>query len=215
MNKRIEATDRHVITSQGRRSPRLYGLVREFLAADGGLIHQAAFGDREYRHSVRIAPPHGFRIFAAGARACRSAGGARSSRCPCRNRNGRRLYAEFEFTGCELVERTLVFEEDDLAVGLTTQLSPNRELGHRGIADMSTTDVDPAMAVGAADDVAAFPNRWKHGVTVGFLEERAALTGIFENFDRVVVVVGPGQRCRQQRKYQQSSDDVSHTFLLK
>ena len=68
--------------------------------------------------------------------------------------------------------------------------------------------------MGKADAYAAFPDRRKHGVTVSFLKELATLTGIFENFDRVLVVVGSGQRCHQQRKYQQNSDDVSHTFLL-
>jgi hypothetical protein len=135
----------HLERWPSEKKPRLSGLVRKFLAADAGFVHQAAFGDRENRHSLVIGP-HGCRIVAAAAGTRGTASSARRSRCPCRNRDGRRLCAEFEVGGRELVERALVLEEDDLAVSLTTQLSPDRGLVHRGVTDMFVTGVDSAMA---------------------------------------------------------------------
>ena len=86
----------------------LLGFEGEFLPADTGFVHQAAFGHGEYRNAATVV-----------GRGC----------CALGCRDGRCLCTELEFTGLEFIECGLVPEENDLTIALAAQLKTDGNLG--------------------------------------------------------------------------------------
>src|SRR5262249_18436331 len=144
----------------GRRARALLALrrVAELLSADRGLVHGAALDDSEDGHPLEVlAARPGVLLAAAGAGAGARGSGARVR--PRGDGHGARVGAELEAAAREFIERPLVLEKDDLAVGLAAQLQPDAQLVHRGIADVLALFVDATLAVRRADRDAALADR--------------------------------------------------------
>src|SRR5580658_3642205 len=168
---RSSASWRDELLSPGR-------LIAEFLAADGGLIHEASLRDREHGHSLVVGACGRRLVACAGA-----AGGTGRSGCAgCRGRDHHRVRvrAELEAARGEFIERTFVFEENDLAVRLAAGLKSNTHLSHRGVADVLAARVYMAAAMRRADDEPSLTDGRKDCVTVTPGEEGSALTGRLE-----------------------------------
>src|SRR5437870_2386767 len=165
-------------------------LVAELLSSDGRLVHQAALCHGERRHAPPvIANRCSVPLAAAGAR-----GRTRRARLGVGGggyRNDGSICAEFEVTAGEFLQRALVLEEDDLAVGLATELKANRNLRHRRVTDDLALSIHAAAAISAADHDAPLPDRREHRVPKGGVEELAAPPRVFEDADRVAIFVGP------------------------
>src|SRR5579863_8883446 len=124
-------------------------------------------------------------------------------------RDGADARSEFEIAGRECVERSLVLEKDDLAIGLTTRLRADAELIHRRLADEPSPGVDATIAMRATDHESAFADGRKHGVAVALGEKRLALPGVPEQFDRTgIVVIGPCRAAHERQK--QANQNNSH-----
>src|SRR5215467_5715483 len=165
-------------------------LVAELLAVDARLVHQASLCDGEGRHPLLVSTSRRSVLLAATD----ARGGARCARLGTRgggDRNGGSICAEAEVTAGELLERSLILEEDDLAVSLAAELQTHAELGQRRVADVFPLFVHAALAKSTAYPHTPLADRWKHRVAIGFAEEPAAFTCIFEDADRIAVLVSP------------------------
>ncbi|MEA3172643.1 MAG: hypothetical protein QOF42_54 [Gammaproteobacteria bacterium] len=80
----------------------------------------------------------------------------------------------------KLLERTLVFEENDFAVGLSASLKSGTYEIHRSVAGQRTLHIDAALAVRGAYYEARTAHGWEYRVGVRFFEKRAACAGLFE-----------------------------------
>src|SRR5882762_8484629 len=167
------------------------GGISEFLAADARFEHQPTLGDSKRRHALVVGTgSRGVMFAAAGAGGVtrRVRGGGRAGG------DGDRgcLYAELELTGGEFVEGALVLKEHNLAIALAAELPTDRQLFHRGVADVRTSLVDPALAVGAADAHAGFADGRENRVTVAVVEKIRTRSGFPEYLDGFGVIVRPG-----------------------
>src|SRR5262249_18960738 len=71
----------------------------------------------------------------------------------------------------EGIERLLVLEEDDLPVGLATELQADRDLRHGAGADGGAALENGAVAPGPADPDRSLRDLGEHGIAIGLLEE--------------------------------------------
>src|ERR1700722_1598830 len=154
--------------------------VGKFLPGDGRRIHQAALGDGEYRHAlIVVAARSGVVLGAAGARA--GAVGRRAGVGSSGDGHDARIGSEFKAAGLELIQRTFVLEENDLAVGFAAGLESDAQLSHLRIAHMVAVHVDVALAESAADAQRARTHRGEYGISVAVAEECRTGAGILED----------------------------------
>src|ERR1700721_4538365 len=92
---------------------RFAGLIRELLACKRSGIHQAALGDRKYRHAV-VVDAIGVGVSLSRARAGGDAVGAYAGVPPGGNRDRTCAGREFKVAGLELVQRALVLKKEVL-----------------------------------------------------------------------------------------------------
>ena len=120
------------------------------------------------------------------------------------NGNGLSSCAERKVAAGEVIERALVFEEDNHAVCLTTQLQSNGQLRHGAVADVLATDEDPTTASSATYPDTGPTHSREYGVTVTVIEKIAALAGVSEYLDGLLKTVCPSasERCGEQQKDQ-------------
>ena len=179
--------------------------VGEFLAGDGGSIHEAAFRDGEYGHAGLIVAvgggigrgTAGLRGGSIGTNAGGGAGG---------DGYGAGAGGELEFPGLEFFEVALGLEENDLAVGLAAGLKSDAQLGHGGVADQTVMDVDMTLAAGAADHQAAFAHGGEYGIGVAVFEEYGAFAGMLEKLDGIFVLAGVGYTGSEQEREGQGEE---------
>src|SRR5215831_12969149 len=74
---------------------------------------------------------------------------------------------------------------------MPAEVPTHAELGQRRVADVFPLFVHAALAKSTAYPHTPLADRWKHRVAIGFAEETAAFTCIFEDADRIAVLVGP------------------------
>ena len=108
----------------------------------------------------------------------------------------------------EFVEGPLVLKKDNHAVGLPSQLQPNGQLRHRGIADMLAVNENPAATPGAADTHTGAANRWENGIPVAPVEETAAFTCVTKHICGFLELVRPGWT--GQAKYDESNHQTRY-----
>src|SRR6202021_3151195 len=116
------------------------GLIRELLARKRSGIHQAALGDRKYRHAV-VVDAIGVGVSLSRARAGGDAVGAYAGVRPGGNRDRTCADREFKVAGLELVQRALVLKKDDLSEVLAAGLKSDADLLHGRITDELLMDV--------------------------------------------------------------------------
>src|ERR1700692_467783 len=164
----------------------------KFLAGDGSLVHQAALRDRKHRYTFVVLAPRNctVRVYACpstgAGRACRSRG-ARG------DRNRADVSAEFEPTRFELVQGTLVFEKDDLAISLAAGLKSDSKLPQGHVPNVPSVHVHATFAKGSADSDGSLADRWEYGVTVAVAKEARRLVRFLESLNRVAIGAGMGQ----------------------
>src|SRR5208283_5347350 len=192
----------------------LFRRVGEFLSGNSCLIHQAALGNREHRHALLVVA-RGRRVLLAAARTRGRAAGAGACRGARGNGDRADVSAEGESAGGEFIERPLILEEDDLAVGLAARLQTDAQLRHRCVADVLALLVDLARAVGRADQESALADRRKNHIAVAGAEKCGACARILEQTDGVAVAVGQRResRERQRRDQQAGRPDFIHFKL--
>src|SRR6185436_5209877 len=117
----------------------------ELLSANRGFVHQAFLAHGEHHDAVLVLGVGAF------ARGCGDSG---------------RLRGESELAGLEVIQRSLVFKQDQLAVLLAAELEADRRLREVTVADQATLLVYVASAIRAANSRAALGDLWKHGVSI-------------------------------------------------
>src|SRR5688572_2298980 len=144
---------------------RLLRLEAELLAADARLEHQAARAHGENGDALRV------------VRGLRHALFESDRRCARRN---------LVVAALEVIERGLVLEEYDLAVGLAAELQADGDLRHAAGADGGAALEDGAIASGTAEADGALGNLGEHDVAMGLLEEGVdARVGLLEHRNRI------------------------------
>src|SRR5271165_273830 len=174
------------------RSISLARCVAEFLAGDGRGVHETALGDGEHRHALLIIVSRRGGVLLPAARPGRRTRRTRACRSTRRDRHGADTGGKLERARCELIERALVLEKNDLTVGLAAGLEAHAHLSHGRIAHDLAVHEHPALAARTADDEAAFAYRRKHRVAVTLLEKIRAVSRVLEQRRRVRIVVGAG-----------------------
>jgi copper homeostasis protein (lipoprotein) len=171
--------------------------VIELLPADARLVHEPALGHRKRCHALVVLADS---LGVVPSSTCASRRARRRGLGTGSGGNGDRgrFCAELEVAAREFLERTLILEEDDLAVGLASKLESDRDLRHGRVPDVLALFVYPTSSIGAANAHAALAYRREDCVPVRGAEEPAALAGLLEYVDRVLILVGP-RRCACQR----------------
>src|ERR1700722_11363659 len=140
------------------RARRLLGaerLVGEFLAGNGGCVHESTLCDGEYRHAFLVDAARSG-VFLATTGSGRRAAGAHARRSAGGDRDRARAGGELERSGFEFVQRTLILEENHLAIRLAAGLESAADLTHGGVADGTSVNVNMTLAQSAADDETRF-----------------------------------------------------------
>src|SRR4029077_2226609 len=150
------------------------GRIAEFLTGDRGLVHGAAFYDREDRKTL-VVPARGAGVLLAAAGTGTSAGGARARSGGGRDGDRVDVRSELEVAPGEGIKGGLVLEEHDLAVRLTAGLKTDPQLLHRRIAHVRAVSVDVAAPMRSANHKAALADGGEHGIAVAVVEEGGAL----------------------------------------
>jgi len=135
-------------------------LIGKFLAADGCIIHEAAFSNGKNGHALLILACGGCVLLAA-ARARGRTPGAGARRGACGNDDGALISAEAEVAGREFIECALILKENDLAVRLPARLKSDAQLSHRSVADVLALSIDVPFAVSCANEAR---NRFAHQI---------------------------------------------------
>ncbi len=140
--------------------------VVEFLPADRGFVHQATLADHEGQHALAV---RGISLHAgttARSHTRASSGRAHAGLHASGDGDRRSLCVELEIAAREVLIGALVLEKYDLAIGLSPQLKPDRDLRHRRKARNSAAGIDLAFAMCAAYEDGALADRREDGVAV-------------------------------------------------
>jgi hypothetical protein len=91
---------------------------------------------------------------------------------------GARTGDKFKRCRLKLIQGTLIFEKDDLAVGFTTRLKPDAQLGHR-VADEPAVHIHATLAERAADWT--LPYCRKDRIRMARVKKSSAFAGLLKS----------------------------------
>src|SRR5450631_2568414 len=172
--------------------------VRELFAGDVGSEHEPTLGDREDRHAgLIVAIRGGIRRLATRLR--RGAIGADAGRRARGNGDGTCTGIEFELTGFEFIQIALIFEENDFTIRLAAGLQSNAHLRHRRFAGEPVVHIHVAPTSRTADNKPSRANTRENCIRVTVAEKYRALSRMLEKIDGLVVFVGVGHGCSEQK----------------
>lgn len=167
-----------------------FGSETEFLAADGGFIHEASLGVDKNRHALGISDVGMFSRPGAGTGAGRYPFGAGFGLGPGGDGHGRCRGVKFKIAAGEFIVSPFVLEKDNLRKGLSSQLEPNAELCQGNGSGHLVLCVYLAFAIGAANADASFSHRGKNRIAIAAFKERLCCVGLFEYRNGIGIAVG-------------------------
>jgi hypothetical protein len=92
----------------------------------------------------------------------------------------------------ELIERSLVLEENDLAVGFGAGLKTRADEIHRGISGKHATRINATLSMSRAHDEAGAADGRKNGISIRLGKKCPAFTGLLEGVNGVLITIGTG-----------------------